>query len=227
MPKPARKTQQVRKIRKEILDCALNIINKEGIDNLSMRKLAEEVDMSPANLYNYYNSKESIIIELDNTGFKILFRTVKNAVNSANTPIEKIKALIREYVEFGTHPERVHQYNIMFNSARVSDYIGTGFEALVEYQTRKAFRILDISYKVISEFMTLNSEFNPKLHRKDPKILTLRIWIELHGIVSFYNNRLFNELFYSDDFNKFAQNTRKTVEVLTDHLIDSIINGDL
>ena len=227
MPKPARKTQQVRKIRKEILDSALNIINKEGIDNLSMRKLAEEVDMSPANLYNYYNSKESIIIELDNTGFKILFRTVKNAVNSANTPIEKIKALIREYVEFGTHPERVHQYNIMFNSARVSDYIGTGFEALVEYQTRKAFRILDISYKVISEFMTLNSEFNPKLHRKDPKILTLRIWIELHGIVSFYNNRLFNELFYSDDFNKFAQNTRKTVEVLTDHLIDSIINGDL
>ena len=227
MPKPARKTQQVRKIRKEILDSALNIINKEGIDNLSMRKLAEEVDMSPANLYNYYNSKESIIIELDNTGFKILFRTVKNAVNSANTPNEKIKALIREYIEFGTHPERVHQYNIMFNSARVSDYIGTGFEALVEYQTRKAFRILDISYKVISEFMTLNSEFNPKLHRKDPKILTLRIWIELHGIVSFYNNRLFNELFYSDDFNKFAQNTRKTVEELTDHLIDSIINGDL
>ena len=223
MPKSARKTQQVRKIRKEILDCALSVINKEGIDNLSMRKLAEEADMSPANLYNYYKSKENIIIELDNAGFKILYHTVKNAVKSAKTPIEKIKALIHQYIEFGTHPERVHQYNIMFNSARVSDYIGTGFEALAEYQTRKAFRILDISYKVISEFIKLNS----KLHKKDPKILTLRIWIELHGIVSFYNNRLFKELYYSDDFKKFAQDTRKTVIELTEQLIESIINGDL
>jgi AcrR family transcriptional regulator len=223
MPKPARKTQQVRKIRKEILDCALNIINKEGIDNLSMRKLAEEAEMSPANLYNYYKSKENIIIELDNAGFKILYRTVKNAVKSAKGPTEKIKALIQQYIDFGTRPERIHQYNIMFNNARVSDYIGTGFEALVEYQTRKAFRILDISYEVISDFIKLN----PKLQRKDTKILTLRIWIELHGIVSFYNNRLFNELYYSNDFNKFAQDTRKTVKELTDQLIESIINGDL
>ncbi len=223
MPKPARKTQQIRKIRKEILECALKIINQEGIDNFSMRKLAEKAEMSPANLYNYYSSKENIIIELDNNGFKILYHKVKNAVNSASTPIDKIKALVREYIEFGTHPERVHQYNIMFNNARVSDYVGTGFEALVEYQTRKAFRILDISYKVISEYINLN----PILHKKDSRLLTLRIWIELHGLVSFFNNRLFNELYYSEDFNQYAQDTRKTVKKLTDHLIDSIINGGL
>ncbi|TFG15896.1 MAG: TetR/AcrR family transcriptional regulator [Promethearchaeota archaeon] len=223
MPKPARKTQQIRKIKKEILDSALKIINQEGIDNFSMRKLAEKADMSPANLYNYYSSKENIIIELDNNGFKILYHKVKNAVKSASTPIDKIKALVREYIEFGTHPERVHQYNIMFNNARVSDYVGTGFEALVEYQTRKAFRILDISYKVISEYINVN----PIIYKKDPKLLTLRIWIELHGLVSFFNNRLFNELYYSEDFNQYAQDTRKTVKKLTDHLIDSIINGGL
>ena len=223
MPKPARRIQQIRKIKKEILDSALRIINQEGIDNFSMRKLAEKSEMSPANLYNYYRSKENIIIELDNNGFKILYHKVKNAVNSASTSIDKIKALVREYIEFGIHPERVHQYNIMFNSARVSDYAGTGFEALVEYQTRKAFRILDISYKVISEYIKVN----PKLYKKDPKILTLRIWIELHGLVSFFNNRLFNELYYSNDFNKFAQDPRKTVEKLTEKLINSLIKGDL
>ena len=223
MPKTARRTQEVRKIKKEILDCALNIINKEGIDNLSMRKLATKMEMSAANLYNYYRSKESIIISLDNSGFRILYRMVKNAVNYAKSPIEKVKSLIREYIKFGTNPERVHQYNIMFNRARVSDYIGTGFEALVEYQTRKAFRILDLSFKIISEYIN----HNPKLHGKDPKILTLRIWIELHGIVSFFNNRLFNELYFSDDFNEYAQNSRKTVEKLIEELINSIIKGDL
>lgn len=223
MPKTARRTQEVRKIKKEILDCALNIINKEGIDNLSMRKLATKMEMSAANVYNYYRSKESIIISLDNSGFRLLYRMVKNAVNYAKSPIEKVKSLIREYIKFGTNPERVHQYNIMFNRARVSDYIGTGFEALVEYQTRKAFRILDLSFKIISEYIN----HNPKLYGKDAKILTLRIWIELHGIVSFFNNRLFNELYFSDDFNEYAQNSRKTVEKLMEELINSIIKGDL
>ena len=223
MPKAARRTQEVRKIKREIIDCALNIINKEGIDNLSMRKLAAQMRMSAANLYNYYRSKENIIIALDNNGFKMLYRIVKNAVNSAKSPTEKINVLIREYIEFGTSPERVNQYNIMFNRARVFDYLGTGFEVLVEYQTRKAFRILDLSFRTISEYIN----HNPKLHGKDPKILTLRIWIELHGIVSFFNNRLFNELYFSDDFNEYAQDSRKTVEKLTEELINSIIKGDL
>jgi AcrR family transcriptional regulator len=223
MPKTARKTHVVRKIKKEILNCALNIITKEGINNLSMRNLAKKMGMSAANLYNYYRSKENIIIELDNTGFKLLYRMVKNAVNSAKSPIEKIEALIREYIEFATHTERVYQYNIMFNNARVSDYQGTGFEALVEYQTRKAFKILDISYKVISEYI----KHNPKLYGREPKLLTLRIWIELHGIVSFFNNHLFDELYYSNDFNEFAQDPRYTVEILTEGLINSIIKGDL
>lgn len=223
MPKAARKTQEVRKVKKEILDCALNIINDKGIDNLSMRKLAAQMGMSAANLYNYFKSKENIIIALDNNGFKMLYRIVKNAVNSANSPIEKIKVLIREYIEFGINPNRINQYNIMFNRARVSDYLGTGFEALVEYQTRKAFRILDLSFTIISEYIN----HNPKLHGRDPKLITLRIWIELHGIVSFFNNRLFNELSFSDDFNEFAQDSRKTVEKLTQELINSIIEGDL
>jgi AcrR family transcriptional regulator len=223
MPKSARKTQEIRKVKKEILKNALSIINKEGIDNLSMRKLARYSNMSAANLYNYYGSKESIMIELDNTGFKTLYRLIKNAVNSVKSPIEKLKKSIREYIKFGTNPERAHQYNIMFNRARVSDYIGTGFEALVEYQTRKAFRILDISYKLTSEYI----KSNPQLKDKNPKLLTLRIWVELHGIVSFFNTRLFNELYISEDFKEYAQDTRKTVEKLTNDLINSIIKGDL
>jgi len=223
MPKAARRTQEIRKIKKEILDCALNIINEEGIDNLSMRKLATQMAMSAANLYNYYRSKENIIIALDNNGFKMLYRIVKNAVNSVKSPIEKIKVLIQEYIKFGTNPGRVNQYNIMFNRARVSDYLGTGFEALVEYQTKKAFRILDLSYRIISEYIN----HNPKLRGKDPKILTLRIWIELHGIITFFNNRLFNELYFSDDFNEYAQDSRKTVKKLTEELVNSIIEGDL
>jgi AcrR family transcriptional regulator len=224
MPKTARKTQEIRRIKQEILDSALNIINEDGIDNLSMRKLAKAMKMSAANLYNYYKSKENIIATLDTKGFKELSQIIRNKVNSVESSIEKIELLIREYIKFGTNPKRVHQYNIMFNRARVHDYKGMkGLEDYVEYQTRKAFKILDISYEIISDYFKNNAN----IQDKDPKIFTLRIWIELHGIVSFFNNRLLNELRYSDNFKEFAEDPRETVNQLTEELINSIISGDL
>ncbi|MFX0070694.1 MAG: TetR/AcrR family transcriptional regulator [Candidatus Hermodarchaeota archaeon] len=224
MPKPSRSTQEIRKVKEKILDCALDIINQEGTDKLSMRKLASRMDMSAANLYNYYKSKENILAALDTNGFKILFRKIKSAINSMESPIDKIKALIREYINFGTDPLRVELYNIMLNRARVPDYKGIkGLEDFVEYQTRKAFKFLDLSHKFISDYININ----PKLRGRDSKILTLRIWIELHGIVAFYNNRLLNELQYSDAFKIFSEVPKKTVSQLTDDLIDSIVNGDL
>lgn len=224
MPKTARKTQEVRKIKQEILDSALSIINEDGIDNLSMRKLAKATNMSAANLYNYYKSKENIIATLDTRGFKELSQVIRKQVNSVESSIEKIKVLIREYVKFGTDPKRVQQYNIMFNRARVPDYKGMkGLEDYVEYQTRKAFKILDISYEIISNYIKNNAN----IQDRNPKVFTLRIWIQLHGIVSFFNNRLLNELRYSDDFMKFAKDPRETLDSLTEELIDSIISGDL
>jgi len=224
MPKTPRKAEKIREIKKRILDQALNIINKEGINNLSMRKLAAQTDMSAANLYNYYKSKEIIINALDNRGFDLLANIIKKIANSEKTPIEKLKASIRKHVEFGTNPERVHQYNIMFNRARTSDYSGIkGLAEYTEYKTRKYFRILDLCLQNLHDCVS----DNPKLHIKDPKIMTMRIWIEVYGIVTFHNNRLLNELKYSDNFHEFAEDPKKTVHKLTEALIDSIISGDL
>ncbi|MCB9135473.1 MAG: TetR/AcrR family transcriptional regulator [Anaerolineales bacterium] len=44
-----------------ILNAALNMIRDGGVDAISMRKIAQEIDYSAAGLYEYFGSKEEII----------------------------------------------------------------------------------------------------------------------------------------------------------------------
>lgn len=44
-----------------ILSAARNMIREGGIDSISMRKIAQEIDYSAAGLYEYFGSKEEII----------------------------------------------------------------------------------------------------------------------------------------------------------------------
>jgi AcrR family transcriptional regulator len=49
---------------KNIRDCALQLIVKEGFDGFSMQKLAKNAMVSPATLYIYYENKEHLLNEL-------------------------------------------------------------------------------------------------------------------------------------------------------------------
>ena len=64
MIQPSRLTPREKrslKTRTAILDAAMDIINAEGIKELSVRRIAREIDYSPAALYEYFKSKEDII----------------------------------------------------------------------------------------------------------------------------------------------------------------------
>jgi AcrR family transcriptional regulator len=47
--------------RQKILDTARKILISQGLDSLSMRTLARQVDYSPAAIYKYFTSKEEIL----------------------------------------------------------------------------------------------------------------------------------------------------------------------
>ena len=44
-----------------ILNATRKMIREDGVDSISMRKIAQEIDYSPAGLYEYFSSKEEII----------------------------------------------------------------------------------------------------------------------------------------------------------------------
>ena len=57
----SKKTRRQVLDRDRIVEVALRIIDEEGIDGLSMRRIAEELDTGPASLYAHVSGKEELL----------------------------------------------------------------------------------------------------------------------------------------------------------------------
>src|SRR5580765_2972412 len=59
-------------IRRAILDAARDLFVTEGYQNVSIRKIAERIEYSPAAIYGYFPSKDDIFFALAEEGFRLL-----------------------------------------------------------------------------------------------------------------------------------------------------------
>jgi AcrR family transcriptional regulator len=59
-------------VRRSILDAARDLFVTEGYQNVSIRKVAERVEYSPAAIYGYFQNKDDIFFALAEEGFRLL-----------------------------------------------------------------------------------------------------------------------------------------------------------
>lgn len=106
-----RKSRQKQALRERILDAARRIVMREGFAALSMRKIADAIEYSPATLYLHFASRDEIAQALCAEGYAQLLETFVPLAQIAD-PAERLKALGRAYVAFGVaHPET---YRLIF-----------------------------------------------------------------------------------------------------------------
>lgn len=102
-------------VHRSILDAARELFVSEGYRNVSIRKIAEKIEYSPAALYGYFPSKDDIFYALAEEGFRLLHRTqagTRDAELSPLEPIDRIKAIFWRLYEFSLqHPQ---YFELMF-----------------------------------------------------------------------------------------------------------------
>jgi AcrR family transcriptional regulator len=106
-----RRSRQKQALRERILDAARRIVMREGFAALSMRKIADAIEYSPATLYLHFASRDEIAHALCAEGYAQLLETFVPLAQIAD-PAERLRALGRAYVAFGVaHPET---YRLIF-----------------------------------------------------------------------------------------------------------------
>ena len=60
-------------VRRAILDAARELFVSRGLRNVSIRKIAERIEYSPAAIYGYFPSKDDIFFALAEEGFRLLY----------------------------------------------------------------------------------------------------------------------------------------------------------
>jgi AcrR family transcriptional regulator len=96
-------------VRRAILDAARDLFVTEGYKNVSIRKIAERIEYSPAAIYSYFPSKDDIFFALAEEGFRLLGDPGAAGDNenlATLTPLERIHAIFWRLYEFSAeHPE--------------------------------------------------------------------------------------------------------------------------
>jgi AcrR family transcriptional regulator len=168
-----RRQREKKDQRQKILDAALEIINKEGFAALSMRKLADRIEYSPASIYLHFASREQIARELSAAGYAQLLDRMTAAAASQN-PIERLTSICMAYVTFGLeHPET---YQLIFMG-------DSGYMTAV-FAEKTTDSPADRSYQLLLDLAKDLKRAGFDLGRTTANEFAEMLWAAMHGIVS-------------------------------------------
>jgi AcrR family transcriptional regulator len=106
-----RQDRERQAVHQSILDAARDLFVAEGYRQVSIRKIAERIEYSPAAIYSYFPSKDDIFFALAEEGFHLLDAKVRE-VPQADDPIEDVRGCWWAYYEFSK--EHREFFELMF-----------------------------------------------------------------------------------------------------------------
>lgn len=96
-------------LRQAILDAARELFVADGFERVSMRRIAERIEYSPAAIYSYFPSKDDIYFALAEEGFRLLCDgiAIDPAASAADPdPLNTLRRHLRTFYRFSDrYPE--------------------------------------------------------------------------------------------------------------------------
>jgi len=107
-----RREREKQAMRQGILEAARHLARQEGWSAVTIRKIAEQIEYSPPIVYEYFASKEDLLLELLREGFRLLAAAMQRAFDSTEDCEEQVLRSGEAYCRFAhVYPEL---YQVMY-----------------------------------------------------------------------------------------------------------------
>jgi AcrR family transcriptional regulator len=155
-------------LRRALLDAAVQTIQHEGIDALTLRAVGARLRVSRTALYRHFSDKSALLAAVAREGFAMLRGTLEAAWDDAGRSRAGFEAMGRAYVSFAmANPSH---YRVMFGSFLSQP----SHDADLAREAEAAFAVL------VTALAALQQE--GVVRRDDPLQLARMIWAMVHGI---------------------------------------------
>ncbi|MCL4424304.1 MAG: TetR/AcrR family transcriptional regulator [Firmicutes bacterium] len=180
---------QVEERRQKIFQATLELFDREGFQEVSMRKIAQRARCSPTTIYNYYPSKDSLYLDVLKRGFEILYDLLSQQP-SAENPLQTIRRFTQTFLWFSQ--EYPHYYDLMFSwpVPKFLDYVGTPLQDKAWEEKAVALRSLTLLEDVITQGV-IQGLFRQNLDVAAQGRLLLGL---CHGIIALHRAHIWPEL---------------------------------
>lgn len=159
--------------RDQILSCACDLYVEEGLDALSMRRMAERLGVTAPALYRHYENKERVLVDLVGEAYRVLLGYLSRALEG-DTPWERFLRAGDGYLDFALEQPRMYQ--VLYAAPDI-----IGLEALPEETAAQACAIGQFWNDRVRECMDAGL-----FERGDPEEVSATLWAHAHGLISIW-----------------------------------------
>lgn len=166
-----RRERERDEVRARILDAARDLFAEEGVESVTMRRIADRIEYSPTAIYFHFRDKDALLSELCACDFRAFAQRFAAAA-TIEDPLERLRAAGEAYIDFGlTHPSH---YRLMFMTPKAAgtDQIEKG------NPEEDAYAFLT---GIIAEAIE-QGRFRPEL--TDVALVSQIVWAGVHGVIS-------------------------------------------
>lgn len=156
-----------RKVRDTIIEAAEHVFAAEGEAGLSMRRLAEKIDYSPAAIYKYFASKDELLNAICEQFFERLLERLNDIIDNATCNKACFCDGLKAYVQTGI--ESPNHYLMAFGT----------FESAPAHDDSLGYEAANHLENMIEKLVAAG-EFRPV----DAKVAAKSVWASLHGMTS-------------------------------------------
>ena len=167
-----RREREREEIRTRILDAARELFASEGVESVTMRRIAERIEYSPTAIYFHFRDKDALLAELCDCDFRS-FAQGFAVIARIPDPLERLRAAGRAYVDFGL--KNPSHYRLMFMTPKT-----------VEKESKLAKgNPEEDAYAFLKEIVTdLAAQGRLRDELADIDLAVQVIWSAIHGVVS-------------------------------------------
>ena len=162
------------RVREAILEAAEKVFASEGEAGLSIRRIADEIDYSPAAIYKYFSSKDDLVDELKETFFGRLLKTVNRIADRQEDFSIRARSCVAGYVRVAI--EKPHHYVAAFSG--VSDAHNSPAHDTPEFSASNKAKAFGVLTGMVSEGIE-DGYFRADL---DAREAAKSVWASIHGL---------------------------------------------
>lgn len=156
-----------------ILQSARTLFIEKGIEQTTIRSIAEAIDYSVGTVYVYFKDKSAILHALHTQGFTELANRF-SVLFSVGNPMERLRAMGKVYIKFAL--ENPDMYDLMFSVKAPMTFLNAMNEEWIE--GKGAFDALRMTVAQCLEAGHFGG------HDLEP--LTFMVWSLVHGMCSLH-----------------------------------------
>jgi AcrR family transcriptional regulator len=162
----------------QIAATARSILDAEGVDAVSMHRLARELDITPMAIYHHYENREALLQRIVADEIAIL-AALGERLSASGKSSRRLEKMVDAYLDYAF--ERPHMFDYVFNTFRDG-----GMKYPKDFRSRRSPSLTPLADRVagLMEAGTLRED--------DVWEVTMQLWAHVHGYVTLYRTGRFD-----------------------------------